>query len=137
MHDEKGASKLFYLNKVLHGINCLYDANLPKIFLFIHSIGTVLGKACYSDYLIVSQGCTVGAHNNIYPTLKKGVALLPHASIIGECTIGERVSIGINASIYSKDVKSDKIVYQSNENGLITVKSSKTFWGQKFFYEQL
>jgi serine O-acetyltransferase len=121
----------------LHGINCLYDTNLPKIFLFIHSIGTVLGKANYSDFFIVSQGCTVGAHNNVYPTLKRGVALLPHASIIGNCNIGERVSVGINATVYSRNIGSDKTVFQSNTKRLITIKTSTKFWGQKFFYEQL
>jgi len=39
------AGKLFYLNKALHAFNCMYDAELPAIFLLIHVVGTVLGKA--------------------------------------------------------------------------------------------
>jgi len=58
------AQKLFYLNKVLHSFHCMYDTILPDIFLIVHGNGTVLGKAKYSNYLVVMHGCTVGANSS-------------------------------------------------------------------------
>jgi serine O-acetyltransferase len=51
--NKKLAAKLFYLNKALNGINVMYDTKLPDIFILIHCVGTVLGKAEYSNYFVV------------------------------------------------------------------------------------
>ena len=40
--------KLFYLNKALNGFHCLYDTELPDVFLVGHSIGIVLVKMNYT-----------------------------------------------------------------------------------------
>ncbi|WP_217266739.1 hypothetical protein [Paenibacillus tianmuensis] len=126
------ANKLFYLNKTLHGFSCMYDTKLPDIFLLLHTVGTVLGKANYSDFLVVAQGTTVGAHNGVYPVLGKGVSLLPYSSIVGRCTIGDRVSVGIGASVYQQDVRSDTVVFR-NEDGSIRYKQKDNCWAQKLF----
>ena len=42
--NENLASKIFLLNKALHGIDAFYSIDLPEIFLFVHPIGTVLGR---------------------------------------------------------------------------------------------
>lgn len=62
-------TKLFLLNKLLHGIDAFYEVELPSIFLFVHPIGTVLGRGKYADYLLVYQRCGVGSNHDIYPTL--------------------------------------------------------------------
>src|SRR2546427_10619613 len=50
------AEKAYSLNKMMHGLDVFYEVQLPKVFFFCHVIGTVLGRAQYSDYLSVFQG---------------------------------------------------------------------------------
>lgn len=126
------ANKLFYLNKALHGFSCMYDTNLPNMFMLAHACGTVLGKADYSDFLFVAQNCTVGAHHGIYPKLGKGVALLPGASIIGDCKIGDRVSVGVGTTVYQQNVKSNSIVY-TDGNGCLSIKHKTNCFTQNLF----
>ncbi|WP_127532088.1 LbetaH domain-containing protein [Paenibacillus kobensis] len=130
------ANKLFYLNKSLHGFSCLYDTKLPSIFLLLHTVGTVLGKAEYGDYLVAGQGSTVGAQNGKYPILGRGVAVLPHSSIIGDCVIGDKVSVGINASVYQKNIENNTVVYRS-EDGSIGYKYKEQCWAQRWYNVQI
>ncbi|HAK74137.1 MAG TPA: hypothetical protein DCP36_12185 [Sporomusaceae bacterium] len=130
--DERLASKLFYMNKVLNGLNCMYDTELPRIFLLLHVVGTVLGRAKYSDFFVAAQGCTVGAQNGVYPSIGKAVAMLPHSSIIGECVIGDRVSVGINAKITKQDIASDKIVYVDCNGNSVCRKANRP-WAETVF----
>ena len=53
------AQKSFALNKALHGLNCMYDVELPQVFWLLHTVGTVIGKAIYGNYLVLRQGCTM------------------------------------------------------------------------------
>jgi serine O-acetyltransferase len=87
------ADRLFYLNKALNGFTCFYNTPLPEIFFVGHSVGTVMGKATYSDYLMVFQGATIGRMNGKSPTLGRGVILFPGANIAGDCTIGDNVFV--------------------------------------------
>ncbi|WP_226643266.1 hypothetical protein [Mesobacillus subterraneus] len=133
LQDENLASKFFYLNKALNGFSCMYDTKLPNVFLLLHSTGIVLGKAEYNDYLVVSQGSTVGAHKGIYPVLGKGVGLLPNSSIIGNSNIGNRSSIGINSTIYLQNVEEETVAF-TDSKGVLTYKRKKTpCWSQQFF----
>lgn len=67
----KLSSKIYALNKMLHGIDMYYELELPEIFMLSHPVGTVLGRAKYSNYFCIYQNCTVGgiSKNNkfIYP----------------------------------------------------------------------
>jgi serine O-acetyltransferase len=124
--------KLFYLNKALHAFECMYDAQMPDIFFLSHTVGTVLGKATYSDFLVVSQGCTVGVHRGKYPILGKGVALGAHATVIGNCTLGKRVSIGSDTAIFQQDLADDMTAYTNTQGQLVLAKSTQPY-AQKFF----
>jgi serine O-acetyltransferase len=108
--DTRLATKVFYLNKALHAFNCMYDAELPSIFLLIHVIGTVLGKAQYSDYLVVGQNCTVGAIRGEYPTFGKRVILGAGASVIGKCQVGDDVMFAPGAQVLMRDIPSNSLV---------------------------
>jgi serine O-acetyltransferase len=128
------ANKLYCLNRTLNSLSCSYEAKLPSVFLLLHIVGTVLGKAEYSDFFVAGHGCTVGAHHGIYPKIGRGVSMLPHSSIIGACSIGDRVSLGINAAVYEQDIPDDTIVYVDNETGRVCSKQSKTPWAQHLFH---
>lgn len=108
------AAKYFLLNKALNGIVCMYDTLLPDIFLFNHTVGTVLGKATYAPYFVAYQGVTVGTHRQRAPVLSPGLVMYGGSSIIGACAIGEHVALSSNAAVLEQDVQSDTVVTGSS-----------------------
>jgi serine O-acetyltransferase len=98
------ATKLYLLNKALHGIDVFYEVRLPRLFLFMHPLGTVLGRAEYGDYFVVLQNCTVGNVGGKYPRLGKGVMLCAGASILGPAEVGDDVTIGAGSLIMNTDI---------------------------------
>jgi serine O-acetyltransferase len=108
-------SKIFYLNKSLHGFNCMYDTELPDIFWLAHTVGTVLGKAQYSNYLAVLQNCTIGALRGVYPKLGERLILSAGASIIGDCTIGDNVLLGPGCTVLKRDIPDNSLVTNNAE----------------------
>jgi len=91
--------KLFLLNKYLHGVDVYYEVNLPDIFIFVHPLGTVLGRADYSNFLVVYQGCNVGANKDVYPKLGQYLSLHPGSSVLGNSVIGDNVTVGANSLV--------------------------------------
>jgi serine O-acetyltransferase len=126
------SSKLYYLNKTLHSFDCMYDTELPDIFLIFHGSGTMLGKAKYNDYFVCLQGCTVGSHKGDYPIFGKGVALAADSGVIGNCVIGNGVSISAFTKIFNKNIPDGSVVF-TNENGKVEIKPSKNMYAQQFF----
>lgn len=108
--DPTAAEKLFYLNKILHSFHCMYDTRLPKIFQVIHGVGTILGKADYSDYLVVCQGCTVGASNGKVPKIKDHVVMYPHSAILGDCEIGSFNVLSYGARVLNQTTGSQALI---------------------------
>ena len=47
--DTNLCSKLYLLNKALHGLDAFYEVQLPDIFMVIHPISTVLGRGKYDN----------------------------------------------------------------------------------------
>ena len=108
--DERLPTKLFYLNKIMHGLDLYFSVSMPDIFLLVHPVGTVLGNAHYGDYLVVYQNCTVGADTDVYPRFGKGVILYSSTSVIGDCAVGDNVVFGANSMVVDTDVPSDTMV---------------------------
>ena len=104
-------NKLYYLNKTLHGLDCMADRSLPDVFLIFHGVGTNLGKASYNEYFVVLNGCTVGSHKGEYPVFGKGVGITANSSVIGACNIGDRATINTNTTIFSKSIPSDHTAF--------------------------
>lgn len=101
--------KLFQLNRCLHSIDAYFEVELPDIFLFVHPLGTVLGRAKYSNYLLVYQQCNVGSNKNIYPTLKEYVSLHPGASILGNCVVEENCKIGAGSLLLDRNLEENSL----------------------------
>jgi serine O-acetyltransferase len=116
--DTELPTRLFYLNKVMHGVDLFYSVSLPDIFLLVHPVGSILGNAHYRDYLVVYQNVTVGADEaGIYPSFGNGIILYAKSTVIGECTLGNNVVLGANTFILNTDVPSESLVigqYPSN-----------------------
>ena len=56
---------IYYLNKILHSIDCYFEIKLPTKFGVEHPLGSVLGRASYSEGLFIYQGCTIGGNKGI------------------------------------------------------------------------
>jgi serine O-acetyltransferase len=108
------AAKVFLLNKALNGIDAFYGIDLPEVFLFIHPVGTVLGRAKYSNYFAVYQNCSVGASEDlIYPTFNGETIMYSKSSVIGNCNIGSNTIFAANSFLINNDVKNSKIILGS------------------------
>jgi len=121
--------KLFLLNKSLFSLDAFYEIELPEIFLFVHPLGTVLGRAKYSNYLIVYQRCNIGSNHDIYPELGEHLTLHPGASILGNCQIGRNVKIAADGLLIDKNIE-DNTLYIGNPKNYIqkTNKDTNPIW---------
>ena len=109
------SSKIYYLNKSLHGLNLFYEIDLPDIFLLVHPFGAVLGRASYKDYLVVYQKVSIGADkNDIYPVLGKGVVLYGGSALIGDCKIGDNCLVSAGTIIMGENIPDDCVVFKEN-----------------------
>jgi serine O-acetyltransferase len=120
-------NKLYYLNKTLHGFDCMADTNLPDIFLVQHGVGTMLGKAVYNNYFVVYQGCTVGANKGKYPIINQGVTLAANSSVIGACIVNKGTTISTRSLLFEKNTEENSIIYPNS------TKISKIPFSQNFF----
>jgi len=59
----------------MHGIDLFYSVPMPDVFMLVHPVGTVIGKANFSNYLVVYQNCTIGADTDVYPNFGEGIVL--------------------------------------------------------------
>lgn len=127
--DEKICSKLFLLNKMLHGVDAFYEVSLPDIFLFIHPLGTVLGRANYSDYLLVYQRCGIGSNHDVFPTLGKHLSLHPGSAILGKSVIGDNCKIAAESLVIDLALENDtQYIGNPKQYTLITKKDISQFW---------
>jgi serine O-acetyltransferase len=115
-------TKIFYLNKALHSFNCSYDTELPNIFLLIHCLGIVLGKANYSDYFVACQNITVGSDAGISPSLGEGLYLGPGSSVIGDSKLDSCVHLAVNAIVLNKSVQCNTLCIGSDQSQWKTMK---------------
>ena len=122
--------KLIYLNRILNNFFFSYKGNLPDVFFLGHPVGTILGNAVYSDFLVVFQNVTVNTSvdekGGSAPVLGKGLFLGAGAKIIGNRQIGDRVSISVDTVVYNQNVPSDKVVITKNSGETIIKDRTKT-----------
>jgi len=117
------ANKIYALNKALHSLDVYFEVDLPDIFFFQHPVGTVLGRAKYSDYLVVYQRCTIGGKDRIYPVIGEGVVLYGGCSVIGNCTVGNNVWLSTGTCILQQDVPDNSVVFGCSPT--LTIKQTK------------
>lgn len=125
------AEKAYALNKALHGLDVFYEIELPEIFGFQHPVGTVLGRATYGNYFFVYQRCSTGAKDGIYPRLGEGVVMYGGSSVIGECRIGNNVSLSVGALVLGQDVPDNSVVFGQSPN--LSIKPSRRNVSSDFF----
>lgn len=113
------AKKIYLLNKAMFGLDVFYEVELPSIFLFVHPVGTVLGRAKYSDYLVVYQRVGVGSNHGIYPTIGEYATLHPGASVLGNSRVGSNCTIGTESLVLDKDIPSNSLYLGTPKDYLV------------------
>lgn len=121
--EDETPTRLSIVNKALHGIDLFYNVQMPEIFLLVHPVGTVLGRASYSDYLVVYQNCTIGSDGFSYPTFGGSAILYSGSSVIGDCHVGDNVVFGANASIVRQSVPANSRVTGQTPNAKVSPSS--------------
>lgn len=115
------ASKVYYLNKILHSVELYYEVELPKYFSLDHPLGSVIGRAKIGEYFSFSQGCTVGNNKGIYPVIGNNVAMMSNSKIIGESVVGNNCIISANTYIKDRKIPDNTIVFGRERGELIFV----------------
>ena len=119
------ASKLFYLNKAMHNFHCMYDTKLPDIFLVIHGSGIVLGKAKYSNFLVIMHGVTVGSNSKWEsPILGERIVMYPYSSILGMSVVERNTCLSNGSLLADCDTDAGTLVIGRSPN-IIIKKQSK------------
>ena len=97
--DTEAPTRLFLMNKAFNGIDLFYEIAMPKVFYIGHSVGIVLAKATYGNYLVLYQNATVGRHKQDIPQLGERVILYPGSAVVGRAIVedGAVLSQGVRA----------------------------------------
>ena len=116
--------KIYYLNKIMHSVDLFYAIELPQIWSAEHPVGSVMGRAKYSNGFFFYQGCTVGGTkdkdgNIYYPVIEENVRMYSNSSILGNCHIGKGTQIGAGAIVKNQDVPAGSIVFGQSPNLII------------------
>ena len=112
--DIRLCTKLFYLNKSLNGIDLFYEIEMPEIFFIGHSVGIVLAKAVYSNYLVLYQNSTIGKNHGVAPVLGEGVIMYPNTAIIGRCQIADQTVLSQGVSVVNQNTQARSMVFQGD-----------------------
>lgn len=126
--DKNVCDRIMYLNRVLHSFMMSYKCHLPDIFMLGHPVGSVIGNAEYSDYLYISQNCTINTgtvdeNGNCTPKIGKYFAMGAGAVLVGDKPIGDNCSIGAGAMLYNTALEDNSIVI--NNCGSMEIRKSK------------
>lgn len=129
---DDACTKLFLLNKALNGIDCFYEIELPEMFFIGHSVGIVLAKATYSNYLVLYQNSTVGKNHGVAPVLGVGVVMYPNTAIIGRCNVGNHTVLAQGTSLINTDCAGDSIVFNTSGSKVGFKPISRNVWEDIF-----
>lgn len=118
--------KVYYLNKIMNGVDLFYAINLPDVFSAEHPVSSVMGRASYGNGFFFYQGCTVGGTIGKegvihYPVIGENVRMFSNSSILGKCRIGNNVKIGAGAIVKNQDVPDNTIVFGVSPNLVIKI----------------
>jgi serine O-acetyltransferase len=113
------ASKIYYLNKIMHSVDWYYEIELPEYFGLEHPMASVLGRAKYSDGFFFYQGCTVGGNKGKYPQMGKNVILYSNVTVLGDSQIGENVVISTGSTVIDESIPDNSLVFGSSPNLII------------------
>lgn len=104
-------TKLFYLNKALHGFECFYQTELPEVFFIGHTVGIVLVRTTYGNRFAIYQNSTVGSSKGARPEIGERVLMFPNSAILGASKVGERTVVAQGAQLIDRDTPPGTLVF--------------------------
>jgi serine O-acetyltransferase len=113
------ADKIYYLNKALNCDDLFYEIELPEFFMLDHPMGSVMGRAKYGNGFSFVQCCTVGNNHGVYPVICENVRMCAYSSILGNCHIGDNVTLGAHSAVKDEDIPSNSLVFGQSPNLII------------------
>ncbi|MGO4306644.1 MULTISPECIES: hypothetical protein [unclassified Cupriavidus] len=112
-------TKLFLLNKTLNAIDLFYEIDMPEVFFIGHSVGIVLAKATYGNYLVLYQNSTVGKNHGVAPVIGEGVVMYPNSAIIGRSHVRNGSVISQGVSVLNRETPGDCLTYAGEGGDLV------------------
>jgi serine O-acetyltransferase len=109
--DAEAATRLFLMNKAFNGIDLFYEIAMPEVFYIGHSVGIVLAKATYGNFLVLYQNSTVGRHKDQIPVLGERVVLYPNTAVIGRSVVEDDAVVSQGTSVVNKRVPKASIAF--------------------------
>ncbi len=122
------ADRVYYLNKIMNGLDLFYEVVMPDIFFLEHPVGSVVGRATYENFFSFQQNCTVGGNRDIYPTIGRHVRMFANSSIIGNSVIGDNVFVSAGCMIKNENIPNNTIVFGSSPNLILKNKPTEYFY---------
>lgn len=116
--DAQAPTRLFLLNKALNAIDLFYEIEMPPVFFIGHSVGIVLAKATYGNYLVLYQNSTVGRHLDRIPSLGEGVILYPNTAVIGGSVLEDGVVVSQGTSVIDSHAPARSLVFPAQPGKL-------------------
>lgn len=113
------ADKIYYLNKIMNSVDIYHEVELPEVFFFEHPLATVLGRAVYADGFMAYQNCTVGGNRGCYPTLGKNFRMMSGSKILGNCRVGDNVTLAAGTYVKDTDIPDGATVFGQSPDLII------------------
>lgn len=114
------AEKAYGLNKFLHGVDAYFEVELPDVFLLVHPVGTVLGRASYGEYFCCYQNVTVGSNlSGDKPAIGPGVVLFGGSRVIGKTRIGANCMVSTGAVLIDQHVPDDSLIFGTTPGNVV------------------
>ncbi|HEX3700932.1 MAG TPA: hypothetical protein VHV27_09695 [Phenylobacterium sp.] len=115
--DAAAATRLFLMNKAFNGIDLFYEIAMPEVFYIGHSLGIVLAKATYGNFLVLYQNSTVGRHKDQIPVIGERVVLYPNTAVVGRAVVEDDCVVSQSTSVINKRVPKGSIAFAGDQPG--------------------
>lgn len=128
--------KLSLLNKHLFSIDLFGHIDMPNIFLLVHPLGTIIGRAKIENYFVAYQGVTIGGVHKDggvkYPIFGQGTVCYSNSTILGNAIIGNNSIVAANTEIIGGDFNNNSLILGKYPN--LSVKVNDKLATESFFY---
>lgn len=113
---ERAKSAAYLLNKMLHGLDLIYDVEMPTVWGCGHPVGSVIGRAVIGEQFFFVHGCCVGQSMTHYPVIGHHVRMYGQSAILGDSRVGNHVRVSYGTIIKNQEVPDNVLVFGQSPN---------------------
>jgi serine O-acetyltransferase len=121
------ADRIYYLNKVMNGLDIYHEVEMPAVFFLDHPVGSVMGRAQYADFFTFTHNCTVGNNKGAYPCFGEHVSMMSGAKVLGASDIGDHVILAANSFVKDTSIPPCSVVFGSSPSLVVKRKPLEYF----------